>query len=98
MSAQKSGMSPNTARKYLRQDNVTDQKKSLHTWRTRKDPLEAIWPVAQKMLRDAPELEAKALFEHLSQRHPENKKQKYARHTKEGKLLNLLVFNALSVV
>jgi len=70
MSAQKSGMSPNTARKHLRQENVTDQKKVPHTWRTRTDPLEAIWPEAVTMLRDAPELEAKALFEHLSQRHP----------------------------
>jgi transposase len=70
MCAQKAGMSPNTARKYFRQDNVTDQKKTPHTWRTRADPLEAIWPEAVRMLRDAPELEAKALFEHLSQRHP----------------------------
>lgn len=70
MCAQKAGMSANTARKYFRQDNVTEQKKTPHTWRTRADPLEAIWPDAVRMLRDAPELEAKALFEHLSQRHP----------------------------
>ncbi len=35
-------------------------------WRTRADPLEAIWSTALWMLRDAPELEAKALFEHLA--------------------------------
>jgi transposase len=70
MSAQKSGMSANTARKYLRQDEVTDQQKSPHTWRTRKDPLEEIWPQAVAMLREAPELEAKALFEHLARCHP----------------------------
>ena len=70
MCAQKSGMSANTARKHLRQDNVTEQKKAPHSWRTRADPLEAVWPEAVRMLRDAPELEAKALFEHLSQRHP----------------------------
>ena len=46
------------------------QEKPLHTWRTRKDPLERIWPEALKMLREAPELEAKALFDHLSQSHP----------------------------
>ncbi|MBV5276769.1 transposase family protein, partial [bacterium] len=34
-------------------------------WKTRKDPLAAIWPKAQAMLGEAPELEAKALFEHL---------------------------------
>jgi len=63
-------MSRNTARKHLRQDDVLKQEKPLHTWRTRKDPLERIWPEALKMLREAPELEAKALFDHLSQGHP----------------------------
>lgn len=67
MSAMKSGMSRNTARKYLRQDNVTEQRPVPHQWRTRKDPLEAFWPQALEMLRQAPELEAKALFEHLSE-------------------------------
>ncbi len=66
MSAMKAGMSRKTAGKYLRQDNVIEQRQVAHTWRTRKDPLEEIWPEALTMLRDAPELEAKALFEHLA--------------------------------
>lgn len=66
MSAMKSGMSRKTAGKYLRQDNAMEQLQVAHTWRTRKDPLEEIWPEALAMLRDAPELEAKALFEHLA--------------------------------
>jgi len=70
MSAQKSGMARNMARKYLRQDDVLKQEKAPHSWRTREDPLERIWPEAVAMLREAPELEAKALFEHLSQCHP----------------------------
>lgn len=65
MSAMKAGMTRNTARKYLRQNDVMEQGRSPHTWRTRPDPLEKIWPEALKMLRQAPELEAKALFEHL---------------------------------
>ena len=65
MSAMKSGMSRNTARKYLRQNDPTGQRRVPHTWRTCEDPLEAIWPQAEEMLRQAPELEAKALFEHL---------------------------------
>ena len=65
MSAMKSGVSRNTARKHLRQGDVMEQRQVPHDWRTRKDPLEAIWPRAQEMLRGAPELEAKALFEHL---------------------------------
>jgi transposase len=66
MSAMKAGMSRKTAGKYLQQDNAMEQQKVAHTWRTRKDPLEEIWPEALAMLRDAPELEAKALFEHLA--------------------------------
>lgn len=66
MSAMKAGMSRATARKYLRQNDVMEQQRVPHTWRTRKDPLEAIWPRAEEMLLQAPELEAKALFEHLT--------------------------------
>ena len=71
MSAMKAGMTRNTARKYLRQNDVMEQERRPHAWRTRPDPLEKIWPEALEMLRQAPELEAKALFEHLRQRHPE---------------------------
>ncbi len=71
MSAIKAGMSRNTARKHLRQNDVMEQRRSPHMWRTRPDPLEKIWPEALEMLRQAPELEAKALFEHLRQKHPE---------------------------
>lgn len=71
MSAMKAGMSRNTARKYLRQKYVTEQRRTPHTWRTRQDPLALIWPQAEAMLRQAPELEAKALFEHLAASHPE---------------------------
>lgn len=70
MSAIKAGMSRTTARNYLRQDNVMEQRQVPHTWRTREDPLEAVWPQALVMLGHAPELEAKALFEHLAQCHP----------------------------
>ena len=65
MCAMKAGMSRKTAGKYLSQDNVLEQRRVPHTWKTRKDPLTEIWPKAQEMLQDAPELEAKALFEHL---------------------------------
>ena len=67
MSAMKAGMSRNTARKYLRQNDVMEQRPVPHTWRTRQDPLEGVWPRALEMLRRAPELEAKALFEHLAE-------------------------------
>lgn len=67
MSAIKAGMSRNTAHKYLRQSNPREQRQVPHTWRTRTDPLEAIWSEAVSMLGQAAELEAKALFEHLRQ-------------------------------
>ena len=65
MSAMKAGVARNTARKYLRQADPTYAQQQPHTWRTRPDPLEAIWNRAQAMLEPAPELEAKALLEHL---------------------------------
>ena len=70
MSAIKAGMSRTTARNYLRQDDVMEQRQAPHSWRTRADPLEAVWPQALAMLREAPELEAKALFEYLAQTVP----------------------------
>lgn len=71
MSAMKSGMARNTARKHLRQADPTEQKNAPHTWRTRPDPLEGIWGRAAMMLEQAPELEAKMLFEHLGEECPE---------------------------
>jgi len=68
MCAIKAGVSRNTARKYLRQADPSKQEKQPHDWRTRKDPLEAIWSVARGMLENAPELQAKALLEHLAER------------------------------
>jgi hypothetical protein len=55
--------------KHLWQENVMEQRQPPHNWRTRADPLEAIWPLALEMLRDAPELEAKAIFAHQSEIH-----------------------------
>lgn len=79
MSAIKAGMSRTTARNYLRQDDVMEQRQAPHTWRTREDPLGAVWPRALAMLREAPELEAKAIFEYLAQSHPGGIKDKLLR-------------------
>ena len=79
MSAIKAGMSRTTARNYLRQDDVMEQRQAPHTWRTREDPLEEVWPRALAMLREAPELEAKVLFEYLAQSHPGGIKDKLLR-------------------
>lgn len=63
--AMKADMDPKTARRYLRAGCGPQELKAKHDWRTRADPVEKIWPQAERMLEDAPELEAKMLFEHL---------------------------------
>jgi len=65
MCAMKSGMSRKTAGRYLNGENGVEQRRGPHTWKTRRAPLAEIWPRALEMLREAPELEAKALFEYL---------------------------------
>src|SRR5260221_8078571 len=70
VSALKSDTSRPTARKYVRAGKSPAELQAKHVWRTRPDPLSGIWPQAEVMLVAAPELEAKALFEHLSQRCP----------------------------
>lgn len=64
----KAAMSRPTARKYLDAGKPPAELQAKHTWRTREDPLIAIWPQAQKMLEEVPELEAKLLFEYLCER------------------------------
>jgi hypothetical protein len=65
VSAMKADMHPQTARKYIKAAKAPGQLQKPHTWRTRPDPLEKVWPEVARMLRDAPELEAKTLFEHF---------------------------------
>jgi hypothetical protein len=63
--AMKADIDPKTARRYIRAGQGPQEMKPAHTWRTRQDPVEAIWPIAQRWLEETPELEAKMLFEHL---------------------------------
>lgn len=69
--AMKSGMSENTARKYVQLGKLPSEIKTERGWRTRPDGFADVWPEVAKRLRDAPELEAKALFEHLCEQHTE---------------------------
>ena len=70
VSALRSGMTRKTARKYLKKGELPSSHKVTHTWLTRKDPFALHWAEVKDMLRDAPELEAKALFEWLCERYP----------------------------
>jgi hypothetical protein len=65
VSALKADLHPQTARKYIAAATPPEELQKPHTWRTRPDPLEQVWPEVAAMLQDAPELEAKALFEHF---------------------------------
>jgi hypothetical protein len=64
-SAMKADIDRHTARKYIEAGKCPAQLQAPHTWRTRPDPLEKIWSAVAAMLQDAPELEAKTLFEHF---------------------------------
>jgi transposase InsO family protein len=63
--AMKADVDPKTARRYVLAGKGPQEMKPLHTWRTRADPVHAIWEQAERMLVETPELEAKMLFEHL---------------------------------
>jgi hypothetical protein len=69
-SALKAGIHRNTASKYIHADKLPSELKQPRTWRTRKDPFEEDWPDIAERLREAPELEAKALFENLISENP----------------------------
>ena len=79
VSAMKADMSCPTARKYLDELQVPNELQAKHTWRTREDCLVAIWPQAVVMLEEAPDLEAKALFEYLWERSPWAVQEKHLR-------------------
>jgi transposase len=68
--ALRSGMDPKTARKYEGEGKLPSELKQQRDWRTRPDPFEEDWEEIRTRLMDAPELEAKALFEDLMERKP----------------------------
>ena len=68
--AAKAGMSERTARKWRDSGKLASDPRPGRHWRTREDPLEALWPEAEALLRADPGLQAKAVFEELLRRHP----------------------------
>lgn len=71
ISALQAGMDRKTARKYIQAQAPPGPLPGRRRWRNRPDPLAVVWPQASRMLSDAPELEARSLFEFLRQA-PEN--------------------------
>lgn len=70
LAALRSGMSRNTAGKYKKLGRLPSELEKQRTWRTRNDPFEEDWEEMAERLKDASELEAKALFEHLMEEKP----------------------------
>lgn len=78
MSALKAGMNRKTAAKYLKQKDPYNPLRVKHG-RTVKDSFEEVWITIAEMLKAAPELEAKRLFEYLQQKHPDKYSDKLLR-------------------
>ena len=79
VSAMKADVHAQTARKYIRAAKPPAQLQEPHTWRTRPDPLAKIWEEAVGMLRAAPELEAKTLFDYFLERPQSGLEEKHSR-------------------
>lgn len=65
LSALKADVDRKTARKYIDHHETPQELQEPHDWRTRADPLVAVWPQAASLLAEVPELEAKTLFEYF---------------------------------
>jgi hypothetical protein len=70
VAALRAGLHRNTARRYLETGKLPSELKQPRTWRTREDPFAADWEEIAGRLAEAPELEARALFEDLMRRQP----------------------------
>lgn len=70
VAAMKAGMNRKTASGYIKSGEMPSDRRTERTWRTKPDPFEGVWPEIETKLEAAPELEAKALFEWLTEQHP----------------------------
>ncbi len=81
-----------TARKYVRAGKLPSQMKKDRTWRTREDPFGRHWSECAEILKDAPELEGKFLFEWLCDEYPgeyqEGQVRTFQRRVREWRALH----------
>jgi hypothetical protein len=68
--AMKADMDRKTARKYVQAGRLPSEVVSPRTWRTREDAFAEDWPEVVGLLERAPGLEAKTIFEVLTERTP----------------------------
>lgn len=69
IASSKAGMNEKTARKYIKAERLPSELKTDHTWRTRRDPFEEVWPEIKDKLELNPGLEALTIFEDLQRRY-----------------------------
>ena len=81
-----------TAAKYARLGKLPSELNQPRQYRTRLNPFEEDWPTVKGMLEDAPNLEAKTLFEWLCEQHPgryqEGQLRTFQRHVATWRALN----------
>lgn len=70
LAAVRAGLDRKTAAKYRDLGKLPSELKKPRDWRTREDPFDEVWSLIRSKLEDAPELEAKTLFEWLEQERP----------------------------
>ena len=89
--AMRADMHVKTGRKYVRAGKLPSELRVEHSWRTREDPFSAHWSEAEAMLKAAPDLEGKALFEWLCDRYPgeyeEGQLRSFQRRVREWRAL-----------
>src|SRR5260370_13659612 len=70
VAAMKADMDPKTARKYVAAGKLPSEMRAPRDWRTRRDPFDEHWPEVEAALKEASALEAKTIFEQLSDKYP----------------------------
>jgi hypothetical protein len=70
VAASSAGMDEKTARRYRKLARLPSEVSKPHTWRTRIDVFEAVWPELEALLEASPGLESLTLFEHLQRCNP----------------------------
>src|SRR5260370_40696291 len=70
VAAMKADMDPKTARKYVAAGKLPSEMRAPRDWRTRPDPFDEHWPEVEAALKEASALEAKTIFEQLSDKYP----------------------------
>src|SRR5438270_323921 len=79
VAAAKAGMSPKTARKYLKNPKQITVTKEVRGWRTRHDHFAEDWPAIEEFLTNAPGLQAKTILNWLIEQYPEKYNKKHLR-------------------